>query len=106
MATDRVAPQTFPIGPDTLLAYLRAQLLENSEREDDAHPQQSGSWEAVTRFALASSVTFGPHPEQWRLASLRFTAGAGAAMQPLLRRFAFFIALARTVRRRHETEAR
>lgn len=103
MATDRAEPRTFSIGQDTLLEYIRALMFESGGRGDEQRPpNSSGPWDSVARYALASSVTFGPDPEQWRLTSLRFRAGPHGTTQPALRRFAFCIAFARAVISRTE----
>jgi hypothetical protein len=87
--TGRAARQTFSLTQDTLLTFVRAMMCENAG-PPGGEPHTPGPWDRAVRCALASTVTFGPHPEQWRLASLRFSAEA------------FYIALARAVTSRAE----
>jgi hypothetical protein len=105
MTTVTAARQTFLLGNDSVLNYIRALMYESSERDADGLPRKRGPWDAVARYALASSATFGPFPEQWRLASLRFGSHTEGASQQLLRRFAFFVAVARAVISRAEVFA-
>jgi hypothetical protein len=102
MTTVTAARQTFLLGNDSLLNYLRAMMYGNGERDADGRPRRHGPWDAVARFALASTATFGPCAEQWRLASLHFDSHPEGAGKPLLRRFAFFVAVARAVASRAE----
>jgi hypothetical protein len=101
MTTVTAARQTFSLANDSLLNYIRAIIYDGRDGSDKL-ARRRGPWDAVARYALASTATFGPYPEQWRLASLRFESQTQGASQPMLRRFAFFVGIARAVISRAE----